>query len=95
MQFYVTVGRVKVLLNPPTLEELAKRLPELSPGGRFKPTECRARHRVAIIIPYRDREDHLRALLYNLHPILMRQQIDYGIFLIEEVCICVQVVVIQ
>lgn len=82
---FSTVGRVKVLLNPPTLEEVAERIPDLLPGGRFKPTECQSRHKVAIIVPYRDREDHLRALLFNLHPILMRQQIDYGIFVIEEV----------
>ncbi|KAG0433018.1 hypothetical protein HPB47_020293 [Ixodes persulcatus] len=54
------------------------------PGGRFKPKECLARHRVAILIPYRNREEHLRVFLYNMHQLLPRQQIDYGIFVIEQ-----------
>ncbi|CAN7937157.1 unnamed protein product [Ixodes hexagonus] len=57
-------------------------------GGRFKPMDCRARHRVAILIPYRNREHHLRVFLYNMHQLLPRQQIDYGIFVIEQVGAC-------
>lgn len=83
--FLFVVGPLKVLLNPPPYQELEALYNDLKPGGRFSPSECIPRHRVAIIIPYRDREEHLRTLLYNLHPILMRQQIDYGIFVIEEV----------
>ena len=30
-------------------------------GGHWAPTFCRARHRIAIIIPYRDRADNLKA----------------------------------
>ena len=30
-------------------------------GGKFKPSDCDARERTAIIIPYRDREKHLKA----------------------------------
>lgn len=33
--------------------------PLLLPGGAYKPKECNARDRVAIIIPYRDRPQHL------------------------------------
>lgn len=58
---------------------------KLLPGGWFKPTECTARDRVAIVIPYRDRATHLPIFLANLHPFLMKQQIEYGIFLIEQV----------
>ena len=57
----------------------------LQPGGRFRPPDCIARNKVALIIPYRDREEHLRIFLHNLHPILQRQQLDYGIYVIEEV----------
>ena len=42
--------------------------PEL--GGSWTPGSCGARHRVAIIIPYRDREFHLKILLNHLHAIL-------------------------
>ncbi|GAB6032512.1 hypothetical protein CHUAL_011408 [Chamberlinius hualienensis] len=78
------VGQLKVLTESPTMAELEARHPELSPGGRFHPKECTSRHKVAIIIPYRDRERHLRLFLNHLHPILQRQQLDYGIYVIEE-----------
>lgn len=79
------VGRLKVLLQAPSFDEMEKKFTHIMLGGRFKPKDCLARHRVAILIPYRDREDHLRVFLYNMHQMLPRQQIDYGIFVIEEV----------
>lgn len=78
------VGRLKVLTDAPPFEELEKMFMDLKPGGRYWPESCTARHKVAIIIPYRDRERHLRMFLHNLHPILQRQLIDYGIYVIEE-----------
>jgi hypothetical protein len=42
---------------------------------------------VAIIVPYRDREDHLRTFLLNIHRFLQRQQNEYGIYIVEQVCI--------
>lgn len=79
------VGPVKVWVEAPSFEELEKIHPELELGGRFRPPDCKSKHKVAIIIPYRDRELHLRLFLHNLHPILQRQQLDYGIFVVEEV----------
>jgi hypothetical protein len=40
---------------------------------------------VAIIVPYRDREDHLRTFLLNIHRFLQRQQNEYGIYIVEQV----------
>lgn len=57
----------------------------LLPGGWHRPAECVARDRVAIVIPYRERPDHLPVFLANLHPLLQKQQIDYGMFVIEQV----------
>lgn len=54
-------------------------------GGRYKPHECNAIDRVAIVIPYRDRVEHLPIFLKNIHPFLMKQQIEYGIFIIEQI----------
>lgn len=81
------VGRLKVLVNevPSTLEEVEASLTYIKIGGSYSPPNCKAAHKVAIIIPYRDRPDHLRIFLYNLHPILSRQNIDYTIFIVEEV----------
>ncbi|XP_071857139.1 beta-1,4-N-acetylgalactosaminyltransferase bre-4 [Bombus fervidus] len=78
------VGPLTVIKSPPELAEMEKTFTEVKPGGKGCPTNCTARYRVAIIIPFRDRLKHLQALLYNLHPMLLRQQIDYQIFVIEQ-----------
>lgn len=57
----------------------------LLPGGWYKPHECNPKDRVAIVIPYRDRADHLPVFLKNIHPLLMKQQVEYGIFVIEQI----------
>uniref|UniRef100_A0A1Q3F3B5 Beta-1,4-N-acetylgalactosaminyltransferase n=1 Tax=Culex tarsalis TaxID=7177 RepID=A0A1Q3F3B5_CULTA len=72
----------------PTYEPLTKveqkLAPKLQPGGQYSPRECRAHDRVAIIVPYRDREQHLPVFLKNLHPFLMKQQIEYGVYIVEQ-----------
>lgn len=78
------VGVVKVNKSAPILEEQERAHPELAPGGHYQPGDCTARHKVAIIIPYRDRVNHLAVLLHHLHPILQRQQVDYTIFVVEQ-----------
>ena len=55
--------------------------------GFWTPRHCIARERVALIVPFRDREQHLRIFLNVLHPLLQRQQIEYTIFLVEQVSI--------
>ncbi|VDK84005.1 unnamed protein product [Onchocerca ochengi] len=78
------VGPIKVWYDKPTFEEIERLNPYLEPGGHGKPKNCLSRHRVAIIVPYRDRESHLRILLHNLHSLLTKQQLDYAIFIIEQ-----------
>jgi hypothetical protein len=53
-------------------------------GGYYQPKSCIARHKVAIIVPYRDREEILRHFLFHTHQILQRQQLDYRIFICEQ-----------
>ncbi|KAI8520561.1 lactose synthase [Branchiostoma belcheri] len=62
----------------------AKKNPEVRPGGRWNPPYCKSRHKVAVIVPYRDREQHLRIFLKHMHPVLKRQQLDYGIYIVEQ-----------
>lgn len=38
------------------------------------------------MIPYRDRRQHLLALLHYLHPMLQVQQLNYIVFVVEQVC---------
>lgn len=67
-----------------TLAEVQRKNPLVVRGGRYRPPDCEARHRTAIIIPYRNRETHLKLLLYYLHPFLQRQQLNYGIYIIHQ-----------
>ena len=71
-------GAINVVSKPeqvPEMSELEKLFPEVELGGRYRPPHCTSRHRVAIIVPFRDREDHLRTFLFNLHTLLPRQQL--------------------
>ncbi|XP_044195971.1 beta-1,4-galactosyltransferase 1-like [Thunnus albacares] len=68
-----------------TMDEVKKEVgAPLQEGGRYKPPDCISRHKVAIIIPFRNRHEHLKHWLYYLHPILTRQQLDYGVYVINQ-----------
>ncbi|XP_076825859.1 beta-1,4-galactosyltransferase 1-like [Clavelina lepadiformis] len=70
---------------PPTFEEIAAAYPTLENGGYYPgPNDCRTENTLAIIIPFRDREEHLRFFLYYIHGILQRQQARYRIFVVEQ-----------
>ncbi|KAL0871018.1 hypothetical protein ABMA27_004832 [Loxostege sticticalis] len=77
-------GPVPVNKTEIELDWVEKKFPEVKLGGRYAPPNCTARHKVAIIIPFRDRKQHLAIFLNHMHPFLMKQQIDYGIFIIEQ-----------
>ncbi|KAI9559237.1 hypothetical protein GHT06_016026 [Daphnia sinensis] len=53
-------------------------------GGRYEPSECQSRHKVAIVVPYRDRKKNLAIFLRYLHPFLQRQQLSYMIIVVEQ-----------
>ncbi|XP_028308453.1 beta-1,4-galactosyltransferase 3 isoform X2 [Gouania willdenowi] len=79
------VGPVSVHLSSSlSLEEIRQRNPLVLPGGRYRPPDCESRHHTAIVVPYRNRQTHLRALLYHLHPFLQRQQIHYSIYIVQQ-----------
>ena len=40
---------------------------------------------LAIIVPYRGREEHLQLFIHYIHPFLQKQQVDYRIFIVEQV----------
>ena len=73
------------VFDNPSLESIAAANRAVQLGGRWSPSNCSAWQRVAIIIPYRDRAQHLRLLLRRLHPMLRAQMIDYQIFVVEQV----------
>jgi hypothetical protein len=71
------------MLDVPTMSSIELRHPEVQ-GGRWSPTRCNSWQKVAIIIAYRDRFDHLCILLDRLHSILQKQMIYYQIFVVEQ-----------
>ncbi|XP_026568521.1 beta-1,4-galactosyltransferase 1 [Pseudonaja textilis] len=66
------------------LKNVEKENPELREGGRYTPKDCKALQKVAIIIPFRNRDEHLKYWLFYLHPILQRQQLAYGVYVINQ-----------
>ncbi|XP_061895573.1 beta-1,4-galactosyltransferase 1-like [Entelurus aequoreus] len=79
------VGPLRVEFSSPvSLELIKENNGQLEPGGRYKPKDCEALQKVAIIIPFRKREEHLKYWLHYLHPILQRQQLDYGVYVINQ-----------
>ncbi|XP_067331237.1 beta-1,4-galactosyltransferase 2 isoform X1 [Channa argus] len=79
------VGRLLIEFSSQmTMERVQKENPNVTEGGRYNPPDCQPRWKVAIIIPFRHRENHLKYWLHYLHPILRRQKIDYGIYIINQ-----------
>ena len=72
-------------MNESTLIQVEESLKNLSIriGGEWSPSECKARDKVAIIVPYRNREKNLNIFLRHMHKFLSKQLIEYGIFVIE------------
>lgn len=73
-----------VLVNksPQNLEE-EKHSWDVFPGGFFRPASCLARHRVAIVVPFRDREAHLNIFINHMMPFLKKQQLEFAIYVVE------------
>ena len=85
---FFSEGNITVNMSVPSSYDYISQLhPELLPGGTWRPRNCTARHRVAIIVPFRDREMHLKVWLQHMHPVLQKQQIDYTVFVVEQVSI--------
>uniref|UniRef100_A0A8C3X6J8 Beta-1,4-galactosyltransferase n=1 Tax=Catagonus wagneri TaxID=51154 RepID=A0A8C3X6J8_9CETA len=79
------VGPMLIEFNMPVdLKLVEKQNPEVNIGGHYAPKDCTSPHKVAVIIPFRSRQEHLKYWLYYLHPILQRQQLDYGVYVINQ-----------
>lgn len=80
-------GHTNVTLQPPEdfqLDSLATN-PYLKQWQTSQSCSFDQNETLAIIIPYRDRKENLRRLLYNLIPFLQRQKIsNYRIYVIEQ-----------
>jgi hypothetical protein len=81
------IGPTKVLITNYTEKEIEDILSKdgIEFGGRYKPKNCKTNNEIAILIPYRDRYKHLLDFLLNMHPIFIRQELSYSIYLIEPI----------
>ncbi|KAK9828640.1 hypothetical protein WJX72_001249 [[Myrmecia] bisecta] len=62
-------------------DQISRLIPPEKVGQRPQPQQ---QHKLAVIIPYRDREAHLLELLPQLHSFLKAQDRDYTIFILEQ-----------
>ncbi|XP_031571876.1 beta-1,4-N-acetylgalactosaminyltransferase bre-4-like isoform X2 [Actinia tenebrosa] len=73
----------------PKMEELEKHLSEayggwVKKGGAWRPTNCKARVKMALIVPFRKRYEQLGIFVRHMHPMLKRQELDYRIIIVEQ-----------
>ncbi|XP_061580683.1 beta-1,4-galactosyltransferase 1 [Cololabis saira] len=79
------VGPLRVEFGDPvSLDRVRQENPRVRRGGRYRPADCAAQQKVALIIPFRRREEHLKFWLFYLHPVLQRQQLDYGVYVVNQ-----------
>ena len=84
-KWLISVCQHSVNITVDSWHSLNQHHPLVHHSGSYMPEECTARQRIAIIIPYKGREQQLKVLLNNLHPFLQRQQAHYTIFVVEPV----------
>nr|XP_039255759.1 uncharacterized protein LOC120332559 [Styela clava] len=78
-------GKLKVNSSVvPTEDAAMKMAGERVINGCYEPKDCHSNQTVAIIVPYKNRHQHLITLLHHLHPILQRQSLKYCVFVPEQ-----------
>ena len=82
--FFITVGPISVNINATEWMDIEKKFQQVIKGS-YRPENCKTRHKVAILVPYRDRDTHLRIFINHMHSFLIRQQLEYGIYIVELV----------
>lgn len=53
-------------------------------GGHYKVIGCDSKQKIAIIIPFRNREQHLEQFSLYIHRFLPDQLVDYSLYVIEQ-----------
>ncbi|CAN9500788.1 unnamed protein product [Ophioblennius macclurei] len=77
-------GPMDVNMTEVPLEEIQARFPDVEPGGNWRPRDCRARWKVAVLVPFRNRHEHLPILFQHLVPMMQRQRLQFGFYVIEQ-----------
>ncbi|XP_028659459.1 beta-1,4-galactosyltransferase 6 [Erpetoichthys calabaricus] len=80
-------GLIDVNMTEITLEEIYRNLSKnmhINPAGHWKPDDCQPRWKVAILIPFRNRHEHLPILFRHLIPMLQKQRLQFAFYVIEQ-----------
>ncbi|KAL9962614.1 hypothetical protein ACROYT_G031734 [Oculina patagonica] len=77
------VGLLEVDDNTVFLDDVERELNFVKKGGQWKP-DCVPRTKVAIVVPFRDRHEHLYIFLRHMHQLLRWQMLEYRIFIVEQ-----------
>ncbi|XP_062617600.1 beta-1,4-galactosyltransferase 1-like [Saccostrea cucullata] len=78
------IGYRKPVINDEIhLEDTLQKYRYVKCGGQFRLANCEARQKVALLVPFRDRQEHLTIFINHMHPFLMRQQLEYKIYIID------------
>jgi len=84
MKEKISYGPVVISQHIPSTFDFLKISKSLTKGGEYKPP-CRNPDTVAIIVPYREREEQLNIFLGHLHPFIIKQGfIHYKIYIINQ-----------
>ncbi|GFO37473.1 beta-1,4-galactosyltransferase 1 [Plakobranchus ocellatus] len=78
------VGFVNTNLTDVSLSTVEAKYPAIQKGGNYQPNDCQAREKLALILPCRNRTAHLNILLNNLLKILIKQKLDFTVFVIDQ-----------
>ena len=76
---------IRINMTVPSWFELENTHTLVLPGGQSKPVNGNVESKIAIIVPYRNRESQLRVFLKHIHPFLIRQSLNYRVFVVELV----------
>ena len=79
------LGVIKVNTSPSEVSTPKNDAYDVRFNGIWRPITCVARQRVAVIVPYRDREEHLGIFLGHMHNFLQKQMLEYAIIIVEQV----------
>nr|XP_020646614.1 beta-1,4-galactosyltransferase 6 [Pogona vitticeps] len=81
-------GFIDANMSEISLEEIQQMFSkdlDIEPGGHWKPKDCKPRWKVAILIPFRNRHEHLPIFFRHLIPVLQKQRLEFAFYVVEQV----------
>ncbi|XP_053252288.1 beta-1,4-galactosyltransferase 6 isoform X2 [Podarcis muralis] len=80
-------GFIDVNMSEIGLDEIQKIFSkdlDIEPGGHWRPKDCKPRWKVAILIPFRNRHEHLPIFFRHLIPVLQNQRLEFAFYVVEQ-----------